>query len=997
MRRRIVLLTILLITILTARAQTNRVAGVVVDVNNEPIIGANIVEKGTGNGTMSDLDGKFTLQVDNGKILEVSYLGMTTKQVAASNEYMTIVLEENTELLEEVVVIGYQTIKKSDLTGAVAVVDTKALEKSASGTVGNQLQGLATGVNVRNTGKAGADASIEIRGVGSLSDNSPLWVVDGMILNPGVAFNPNDIETIQVLKDASAAAIYGSRAANGVIIVTTKKGKEGPMKINFSARETIEWTPKYDLMNAAEYKKYNDMAYQEGIKDGTWTGGLQQHSDYDTNWQDEVFSTALTQDYNVSLSGGSKNGSFFVSGNYYGNEGVSYGNSFDRYTLRVNTEGKRGMFSFGENLSLSYTDTDPLQTNTYNDMVRMLPTIPVYDENNPGGYGYGDANANTFATNPIAREDLEHFRQKEHRINGNIWLEIKPFDWISYKLNAGIDYYFYDSSWFRGVGNWTRNQEYRDSESKKQRDNTYSRLIEHTLNFDHDFGQHHIDAVIGTSYQNYQWSGLWASRLKFPQVGDDYLTVLDAGTSNQMNSNNEKKNAMISYLGRLNYNYADKYYLTATFRRDGTSRLSKNNRWGNFPSFSGAWRISKEDDFDVSWIDDLKVRGNWGRLGNSSIGNWDYLGTINQSIVSVIGGQLVSGATQVKIVNENLKWETKETMNFGFDASFLNQRLTTSAEYYIAKTKDVLTEMPISLATGNDGGAPVANAASLKNQGFEFNVSWKDQINELRYGVSANLTTIKNKVVDLGYGKDIYINGQAKSSIGQPLSMFYLYKTDGIFHTQQEIDAYVNSKGEPIYIASKRPQLGDVRYVNTDDDTQITANDRQIVGNPWPGFQLGLNLTAEWRNFDFSMMWYGQFGNDIYNVSLWQGRYFADNSNYIRFKKGEEPFNENPNSNTPRIIYGDTRNGWDSDRFIEDGSYFRMKNIQLGYTLNDKLLHTFGLDRLRVYVTGSNLITITSYSGLDPDFVNTNVWNRGTNGFDFPNLRSVQFGLDLTF
>ncbi len=980
-------------------AQAVTVKGTVTDAKGEPLIGVSVQIQGTTAGTVTDAKGKFILpNVPSDAVLEVSYVGMLSQTVALNGKTtVNIVLQEDTEALEEVVVIGYQTVKKSDLTGAVAVVDTKAMEKSASGTIANQLQGLATGVNVRSTGKAGADASIEIRGVGSLSDNSPLWVVDGMILNPGVGFNPNDIETIQILKDASAAAIYGSRAANGVIIVTTKKGKDGPMKVNFSARETLDWSPKYDLMNASEYKKYNDMAYKEGIKDGAWSGSLQQHSSYDTDWQKEVFRTAFTQDYNVSLSGGSKSGSYFVSGNYYGNEGVSYGNSFDRYTFRVNTEGKKGIFSFGENLGLSYTDTDPLQTNPYNDMLRMLPTIPVYDENNPGGYGYGDANANTFGTNPIAREDLEHFRQNENRINGNAWLELKPFQWLSYKLNAGIDYYFYDSSWFRGVGNWTRNQEYRDSESKKQRDNTFNRLIEHTLNFDHNFGEHSIDAVIGTSYQNNKWSGLWASRLKFPQIGDEYLTVLDAGTSNQMNSNSEQKNAIISYLGRLNYIYADKYYFTATFRRDGTSRLSKNNRWGNFPSFSGAWRISKESFFDVPWVSDLKIRANWGRLGNSAIGNWDYLGTINQSLVTVIGGQLVSGATQVKIVNENLRWETKETTNLGFDASFFNQHLLAGAEYYIAKTNDVLTSMPIAAATGNDGGAPVANAASLKNQGFEFNLGWRYQINDFKFGINANFTTINNRVIDLGYGKDTYINGQAKSSIGQPLSMFYLYKTDGIFHTQQEIDDYVNSKGEPIYIASKRPQLGDVRYINTDDDTQITANDRQIVGNPWPDFQLGMNFTAEWKNFDFSMMWYGQFGNDVYNVALWQGRYFSDNSNYIRFKKGEEPYQENPNSNTPRIIYGDTRNGWDSDRFIENGSYFRMKNIQLGYTFSERLLKMFGVEKLRLYLTGSNLITITPYSGLDPDFVNTNVWNRGTNGFDFPNMRSVQFGLDLSF
>ncbi len=338
------------------------------------------------------------------------------------------------------------------------------------------------------------------------------------------------------------------------------------------------------------------------------------------------------------------------------------------------------MFTFGENLSYSFTDKDPLQTNPYNDVIRMMPTIPLYDANNPGGYGYGDSNANTFGTNPIARENLEKQQEKQNRINGSIWLEFKPFSFLSYKLNGGMDFYFFEKSWFRGEGNWTRNQEHRDPESQKERANSYNKLIEHTINFNNDYGKHHFDAVAGMTYQSYNWESLWASRLKFPLLGDEYLTVLNAGQSSQQNANSIDENAMISYLGRLNYIYDNKYYLTATFRRDGTSRLSTDNRWGNFPSLSGAWRISKEGFFDVSWINDLKIRGNWGKLGNAAIGSWDYLGTINQSMVTVIGGTLVSGGEQVKMVNSKLRWENKETVNIGADASFLDQRLSLSAE-----------------------------------------------------------------------------------------------------------------------------------------------------------------------------------------------------------------------------------------------------------------------------------------------------------------------------
>lgn len=1001
----------------TAYSQDVTITGTVTDANSEPLVGVNVLVKGTTTGAITDIDGNFSVSGKKGSTLVFSYIGMLTQEVVYKGTALRVVMKDDSKALEEVVVIGYQTVKKSDLTGAVAVVDTKEMKKSAAGTLVSQMQGLATGINVRSSGRAGEDASIEIRGVGSLSNNSPLWVIDGMITDPGVDFNPADAESIQILKDASAAAIYGSRAANGVIIVTTKKGTKGPMKVNVSVKETLEWSPKFDLMNAAEYIKYNDIAYNEAIKDGIATvNSTQKHSQYDTNWQDEVLKTALVQDYNVSLSGGGDSGSYFVSAGYYNNDGVSYGNTFDRYSFRVNTQGKKGWFSFGENLAYSLTNTDPNQTNTYNDFLRMMPTIPIYDENNPGGYGYGDAaKYNTFGVNPIAREDLEYRHFRQNRLNGSLWLEFKPFEFLSYKFNGGIDLYFYENSWFRGEGNWTQNQEHRDPESQKARDNTYNMLIEHTLNFNKDFGKHHVDAVVGTTYQHHEWEGLWASRLNFPMTGNgDYFTVLNAGQSNQQNSNSISENAMISYLGRANYVYDDKYYLTATFRRDGTSRLAKENRWGNFPSFSGAWRISKEEFFDVPWINDLKIRGNWGRLGNSSIGDWDYIGTINQSIVTVFGGAIVPGSTQVKLVNAGLVWETKETVNVGFDASFLNQRLTVSAEYYNSKTSDVLAETPIAISTGNQGGSPWKNAASLRNKGFEFTFGWKDQISGFKYSALLNVTTMDNEVLSLGRDgseRNFIDSGQARTEPGRSLAEFYLRKTDGIFRTQEEIDNYVTKgnhvpgpnedkvpAGTPIMIEGKRPQLGDVKYLDLNDDGQITDIDRDYCGSPWAKMQMSLVLNAEWKNFDFSMMWNGQFGNKIYNVSRWQGRLFADNSNYIRFEKGEEPYQVNPNSNTPRIIYGDLRNSRDADRFLENGSYFRMKNISIGYNFKQKWLTNLGVEKLRLFATGSNLITITGYSGLDPDFKGANsVWNSGTDSFAYPNTRSVMFGLDLTF
>ena len=857
-------------------AKRRTITGVIKDDTGEPVIGASIVIQGTTFGTVANMDGQFMLSYpENTKNdeLMISFIGMqTVKEKIGNRHVFNIKMESEVTNLDEVVVVGYGTSSVKDLTGSVASVGLKQLSQLNTPNVTSMLQNLAAGVQVsQNTGVPGETVRVRVRGATSLTgSNEPLYVIDGVpVEDPSMldAISPNDIQSMDVLKDASAAAIYGSRAANGVVIVTTKKGAKGPMKVNVSVKETLEWSPKFDLMNAAEYIKYNDIAYNEAIKDGIATvNSTQKHSQYDTNWQDEVLKTALVQDYNVSLSGGGDSGSYFVSAGYYNNDGVSYGNTFDRYSFRVNTQGKKGWFSFGENLAYSLTNTDPNQTNTYNDFLRMMPTIPIYDENNPGGYGYGDAaKYNTFGVNPIAREDLEYRHFRQNRLNGSLWLEFKPFEFLSYKFNGGIDLYFYENSWFRGEGNWTQNQAHRDPESQKARDNTYNMLIEHTLNFNKDFGKHHVDAVVGTTYQHHEWEGLWASRLNFPMLGNgDYLTVLNAGQSNQQNSNSISENAMISYLGRANYIYDDKYYLTATFRRDGTSRLAKENRWGNFPSFSGAWRISKEEFFDVPWINDLKIRGNWGRLGNSSIGDWDYIGTINQSIVTVFGGAIVPGSTQVKLVNAGLVWETKETVNVGFDASFLNQRLTVSAEYYNSKTSDVLAETPIAISTGNQGGSPWKNAASLRNKGFEFTLGWKDQISDFKYSALLNVTTMDNEVLSLGRdgtNRDYIDSGQARTKPGRSLAEFYLRKTDGIFKTQEQIDNYVTSTGTPIMIEGKRPQLGDVKYLDLNDDGEITDADRGYCGSPWAKMQMSLVFNADWKNFEISMMWNGQFGN----------------------------------------------------------------------------------------------------------------------------------------
>src|SRR5688572_1517262 len=605
------------------------VSGSVTDDDGAPLPGVNVVENGTTNGTSTDGNGNFTLQVaDENSVLVFSFIGYRSQEIKVGTQTsisVTLVLDVTT--MQEIVVIGYGEQEKKDLTGAVSIVDNKELSKMQATTVAEAMQGLAAGVNVRNSGRAGSESTIEIRGLGNFSNNQPLYVIDGV---PTVAtrdFNSSDIESIQILKDASAAAIYGSRAANGVIIITTKKGKAGPLKIEFSGRYGVQTLPKYDFMNAADFKKYNTMAYREAIEveKFPWVidQGYQQFPEgIDTDWQSETFRTAQTHDYNLTFSGGNEFGTYLVSGNYFGNTGTSFGSSFDRYSFRVNTEGKRGAFKIGENLSISRGSSEDLITNPYWDMLRMLPTIPVYDASHPGGFGYGnEGSARTFGVNPIARESLEETTNENLRLRGNAYAEVGFLkDVLKYRLNVGLEASNERYKYIRKVGNWTLNQPFDPSSVNENRGQYVSSLVENTLHFDKDFGKHHVDAVAGTTFQRQKYEQIFGTKRNLIEIGGKYYNVLDAGTTNPESGGFENEDALISYLGRVNYSYDEKYYLTGTIRRDGSSRFSKSNRWGNFPSISAAWRISKENFFSSDFIDDLKIRANYGTLGNSSIG-----------------------------------------------------------------------------------------------------------------------------------------------------------------------------------------------------------------------------------------------------------------------------------------------------------------------------------------------------------------------------------------
>jgi TonB-linked SusC/RagA family outer membrane protein len=988
----------LLCVMCSAALSYGQIRGRVSDAGGEAVIGASVKERGTSNAVATDVDGQFQLNAAAGATIEVSFVGFLTSTftVDQRSEY-TIVLEQDAKSLEELVVIGYGTVKKKDLTGAVSVINTDALRDRNSKDIVSSLQGLASGVTVTSSGLPGQQASVRIRGLGSLTNNNPLFIVDGMI-GGEAHLNPADVESIQVLKDASAAAIYGSRAANGVIIITTKKGAEGPMKVHFDANLTVTDLPRYDLMDATTWKKYNDMAYDEAIRSGvSGVTRRQNHFDGNTDWQDEMLSTGVLQNYNLAFSGGSKAGKYFVAFNRTDDKGALYSTGYERWGFRVNTSGKKGIFSFGENIAFTKTNRKNLNGNPWANFIGISPTIPVKDPNNPGGYGYGSPDrANNYGLNMVAMQDLRPQDNPENILKANVYGQIDLLEGLSTKTNVAYTWYQGQTNTLRKTGNWTMGQ---GSDAAFLGFESYTSddiLLEQTLNYKKTLNKHDIDAVAGATYNSFQGNTRWITKLNPLMNGDEYITSLDAATGNTSAGGSYQQARIMSYLGRVNYAYDDKYLLQLTLRRDGTSRLPETTRWGNFASYSAAWRISNESFFNLPYVNDLKIRASHGTLGNSSIGYWDYQAVINTAPRAVFGTPeyRVLGMTQSRLTNTDLVWEKKTTTNIGFDAALLNNKLTLSAEYFNAKSSDLLVYLPVLMSSGNEGGNPAVNAGSLQNRGFEIDLGWKDNLTkDFSYSASMNLSRVKNKVLDLGYGRVEYFEFLSKAEIGQSLGAFYLYKMMGIFQNQEEINNYKNAAGQVIQPNAKP---GDIKYDDFNGDGIISSEDRQLVGNPWPKFELGLNLGAAYKGFDLSINGYGRFGQDVWNGAAAAAADFANNQNNFN---GLVPWTaENPVQDRPRIVFGDTRNSrGDQDRWLEKGSFFRLSQIALGYTVPTKWSGALGLQQARAGVTLQNLVTFTKYSGLDPEFRDSGIFTMGADNMSFPNPRSVMFSLSLTF
>ena len=986
----ILMLAAMLYTVIV-NAQTN-ISGKVTDTDGIQLAGVTINVKNKNILTQTNSNGEYKINnVAVNDILVFSYVGFKTQEIVVrQSNTINVSLEELVDKLNEVVVVGYGTQLKKDITGPVSVVDAGALKSRQITTVAEGLQGLASGITVRGGGQPGSEAKITIRGTKTFGNTNPLYVVDGLITTANRDFNPNDIESIQILKDASTTAIYGSRAANGVIIITTKKGKNGPLKIDASIKTSSQTQPYYDLASQEEFVMLNNMAYDNA-------GVTRQNLDLsvNTDWQGAVFRKGNMKDYNVTLSGGSDNGNYLISGNYITNKGTVISTGFERMGIRVNTSGKKGIFTVGQNLAITDASTDEISGTPFLQVFRMLPTIPIYNPANPGGYGYGDATrANTFGSNPVAMSDLEDRKNQNLRIRGNFFTDVDILKSLKYRFNAGYETSNDHYQYLRKFGNWTLNQPADPSKAEENRAQSSTLLLENTVTFSKDFNKHSITALAGNSFQKDKYALIFGNKsnlLENPQGG--YFTSLDQGNT-PLTGGYRNETDLISYFSRVQYDYADKYLLSLLVRRDGSSRFGPNNRWKNFPAASVAWRISQEEFFPKTFINDFKVRASYGTVGsNNFTGPYDYIPFINTFSTAIFGRDqhVEQGAIQVRLANTNLTWETNIQTNIGFDLSFLDTKFNLAVDYYKAESKDLLYGAPILLTTGNDGGNPVVNAATLSNKGFEITAGYENRGDKLSYGVNLNLTTINNKVTKLvSDNRPVYV-GNTVTQLGGAIGEWYVLETDGIFQSTDEVNNYKNSEGKTIQPGAKP---GDIRFKDNNDDGEITNEDKAIVGTPWADFELGFNSNVSYKNFQFSMSWFGSFGATVYNGARSVMERFDDNTNY---PAGIRPWTpENPSNSVPRAYYGSTLNSrGDTDRWLEDGSFFRMKYISLGYALPKSVVSKIGVSSALITLSGQNLITLTNYSGLDPEFNNRSIYEKGVDINAWPNIKSYSIGLQI--
>ena len=1031
--RKIILSLMALLASTIMYAQTE-VTGTVVDGEGEPVIGATVMEKGTSNGTVTDYDGNFKLKVVAGKTLVFSYIGLDTQELPAQ-QGMKVTMSDNAQLLNEVVVTGYTTQRKIDLTGAVSTVSINDLAKQNENNPIKAMQGRVPGMNISADGAPSGAATVRIRGIGTLNNNDPLYIIDGVPTKSGMhELNGNDIESIQVLKDAASASIYGSRAANGVIIITTKKGKEGKVRIDFDGSLAVQtYAHKMKVLNA---KQFGQAMWQGYVNDGLDPNqnGLGYHYDWaynqqgvpvlngitmskyldaagttpaaDTDWFDQTTRTGLAQQYNVSLSNGSERGTSFFSLGYYNNKGIIKSSDFERFSARINSDYKllrindRDIVTVGEHFTLNRTSEVQAPGGFLENVLQFNPSLPVYTRNGdfagPVG-GYPDRE------NPLARlERNSDNRYTYWRTFGDAFLNINPFKDFNIKTTFGIDYAQKEQRIFTyPITEGTMANPINAVEGKQEHWTKWMWNAIATYNF--EVGKHRGDAMIGTEINREDDKWFSGKQYDFAVLNPDYMWP-NAGVGESEAYGSGEGYSLISYFGKLNYTFDDRYLLSLTMRYDGSSRFGRNNRYGTFPSVSAGWRINQEKFMkDISWIDNLKLRASWGQTGNQEISNiarytlyvsnYGEAGFGGQSygtsydIQGTNGGQqLASGFKRDQLGNDNLKWETTTQTNLGLDFGFLHNALYGSFEWYYKKTTDILVFMP-GIGVMGEGSGQWINAGEMENKGIELNLGYRGNIGDFQYDLAGNLGTYRNKVTKLP--ETIAANGTfggngVESVVGHPMGAQVGYVYDGIFKSQEEIANHAEQNGAG---------LGRIRWKDLNNDGVINEQDQRWIYSPVPDFTWGLNVYLQYKNVDFTMFWQGVQGVDVISdlkkeTDLWSGLNITNLNKGQRLLDAWSP--TNMGSDIPAVSTMDNNNEKRvSSYFVENGSYAKLRTVQLGYNFPSSIAEKLYMSRLRMYVSAQNLLTIKSkkFTGVDPENAN----------FGYPIPVNITFGLNVSF
>jgi TonB-linked SusC/RagA family outer membrane protein len=1012
----------------TAHAQTGTITGTVTDsLSGESLPGVNVVVEGTAQGAATDAEGMYTISgvAPGTYTLLASFVGYANERVedvqvvSGEETVVDIALTSAAYELDEVVAIGYGEQRRQDLTGAISSVSGEEIADLPTQGIEQALQGKAPGVNIRpSSGEPGAAALVQIRGATTFGSTNPLYVIDGMPVineaatygqpNPLSLLNPNNIESVEILKDASATAIYGTRAANGVVLIETSRGQEGTTRVSFEASGGVsQFTNTIPLLNSEQYARMvNDASQAAGDEPPPLTQNpeaIQQNTD----WQEEAFETGSIQEYNLSISGGSENARYAVSGGLIDEKGTLPRSGYERYNVRINSD-----FDLHPNLQVTQSamlarsnwEGGKASGGAITEMLLASPTMPVYNPENEGGFaGPTPENAgNNARENIIGTMNLVENTETQSRILGNARVDYEPLSSLSLRLNLGADVLF--SEGFNFTPTWEMAARSNTTATlNESRSSQRTWLIEPTLVFDRVFNQvHSVTATFGFTQQEEIFEVTSGNKQEFPS---NALRTINAGLGQSTLQGARSEWGLRSGFGRLNYNYDGRYLLTATFRRDGSSRFGSENRWGNFPSFSLGWRISEESFMeDVSFFNNLKVRGGWGRVGNqSAIGNYEWWSTIDPVADYIFGDEIAPGATFIALGNPQLGWESTEQLNIGVDASVLDGRLSFSANYFEKDTGDLLLRVPINVTSGiNRNNGPVRNIGQIENKGFEFDATYSGGApSGFQYSVSANLSTVQNEVIELGGEQSAIIerltieSGDAltRTAEGDELGAFYGWVADGLFNSEAEVEQHAEQPAAA---------PGDVRFRDLNEDGVIDDQDRTKIGSPFPDFTYGVRANVSYQRFDLSVFIDGVQGRDIYNLQRVPLMGLGNvNNNHIDAADRWTP--DNTDTDVPRAVGvegGPNDNNRPSTRFVEDGSYLRISSLQVGYNFDiPNILSSGASTRMRVYAAGQNLATFTEYSGYTPDIASSGnpVLTNGVDVGHFPIARRWSFGVQVTF